>query len=571
MRRNWTEKMGIASLKSPDTGEQVGDAVGKATILNKQFQQAFTSETPLSDDHSKPQTHPDIPDITFTVNGIQRLLAGLDSNKASGPDKVLPRVLKELASPLAPILSDLFNRSFQTGSVPKDWRHANVSPVYKKGKNLAVNYRPISLTCVCFKVYEHIVASALMSHAQRHNLLYSLQHGIRSKLSCETQLVEFVRDLAENMYAGHQTDVLVMDFSKAFDKVGHWRLLIKLQGYGATGNMNSWIQNWLADRTQVVVVDGEQSGPVPVTSGVPQGSVLRPCLFLFFINDMAEKLQSTVRLFADDTIAYLAVDNQCDAMALQHDLDLLAEWEQTWQVEFHPDKCQVLRVTNKHPQNITPHDYILHGHTLSVVDDVKYLGLTVSSNLRWDTQIAKATAKANSTMAVLRRNVRVSSKAIKSTAYSALVRPHVEYCSAVWDPYTKKQTQRVEMVQRRAARWVCGKFRQGLNCTGPTEMISHLGWPSLEVRKKVARLTLLYKMANNLVLMSTRSLLIPAPRSTRAMLPHAYMPMFHTPKRLYQCNSFLPRTVTDWNHLPNRIAASLSLEAFKASVMKHLA
>ena len=190
-----------------------------------------------------------------------------------------------------------------------------------------------------------------------------------------------------------------------------------------SGKMNSWIQNWLADCTQVVFVDGEQSGPVPVTSGVPQGSVLGPCLFLFFINDMAEKLQSTVRLFADDTIAYLAVDSQCDAMALQHDLDLLAEWEQTWQMEFHPDKCQVLRVTNKHRQNITPHDYIIHGHRLSVVDDVKYLGLTVSSNLRWDTQIAKATAKANSTMAVLRRNVRVSSKAIKSTAYWALVRP----------------------------------------------------------------------------------------------------------------------------------------------------
>ena len=168
-----------------------------------------------------------------------------------------------------------------------------------------------------------------MSHAQRHNLLYSLQYGFRSKLSCDTQLVEFVRDLAENMYAGHKTDVLVMDFSTAFDKVGHRRLLTKLQGYGVTGKMNSWIQNWLADCTQVVVVDGEQSGPIHVTSGVPQGSVLGPCLFLFFINDMAEKLQSTVRLFADDTTAYLAVDSQCDAMALQHDLDLLTECEQT--------------------------------------------------------------------------------------------------------------------------------------------------------------------------------------------------------------------------------------------------
>ena len=145
-------------------------------------------------------------------------------------------------------------------------------------------------------------------------------------------------------------------------------------------------------------------------------------------------------------------------------------------------------------------------------------------------QMGHTNCKANSTMAVLRRNVRVSSKAIKSTAYLALERPHVEYCSAVWDPHTKKQTQRVEMVQRRAARWACGKFRQGLNCTGPTEMISHLGWPSLEVWRKVARLTLLYKMANNLDLMSTRSLLIRAPRGTRATPPHTFMTMFHTPK-----------------------------------------
>ena len=168
-------------------------------------------------------------------------------------------------------------------------------------------------------------------------------------------------------------------------------------------------------------------------------------------------------------------------------------------------------------------------------------------------------------------SIRTSARYYRSPTNTPKTSPHMTTFYTVWVPYTKKQTQRVEMVQGRAAHWVCGKFRQGLNCTGPTEIISHLGWPSLEVRSKVARLTLLYKMANNLVLMSTRSLLIPAPRSTRATPPHAYMPMFHTPKRLYQYNSFLPRTVTDWNDLPNRIAAASSLEAFKASVMKYLA
>ena len=223
-------------------------------------------------------------------------------------------------------------------------------------------------------------------------------------------------------------------------------------------------------------------------------------------------------------------------------------------------------------------------HMTTFYTDIRWALSMMSSTLAWQYRATSdgthklqklQPIKANSTMAVYWGGMfgcpRVSSKAIKSTAYSALVRPHVEYCSTVWDPYTKKQTHRVEMVQWRAARWVCGKFRQGLKCTGPTEMISHLGWPSLEVWRKVARLTLLYKLANNLVLMSTRSLLIPAPRSPRATPPHAYMSMFHTSKRLYQYNSFLPRTVTDWNDLPNRIAAVSSLEAFKASVMKHLA
>ena len=257
-------------------------------------------------------------------------------------------------------------------------------------------------------------------------------------------------------------------------------------------------------------------------------------------------------------------------MALQHDLDLLAVWERTWQMEFHPDKCQVLRVTNKKSANIITHDYILHGQTLSVVSEVKYLGLTLSDDLKWDKHIGKAISKANSTLAVLRRNVRVSSKTVKATAFTALVRPHVEYCSNVWDPYTKRLTQRVEMVQRRAARWVCSKYRRGPNCTGPTEMINHLSWPSLELRRKVARLTLLYKMTNNLVMMSTRSLLVRAPRGLRSVPPHALMSLSRIPTHLYQTNSFFPRTVADWNELPYQIASASSLEAFKASVVKHL-
>ena len=191
-----------------------------------------------------------------------------------------------------------------SGEVHADWRTANVAPAFKKGqKYLAENYRPISLTSVCCKMMEHILASNIMSHGENNNILYPLQHGFRRGRSCETQLIKFIDDLTSNLEEGQQTDILIMDFAKAFDKVDHSLLTHKLHHYGIRGEVNTWIKNWLKDRTQSVVVEGEKSEPVSVDSGVPQGSVLGPGLFLYYINDLPERLRSRVRLFADDTIA----------------------------------------------------------------------------------------------------------------------------------------------------------------------------------------------------------------------------------------------------------------------------
>ena len=225
---------------------------------------------------------------------------------------------------LAPILTILFNKSVTTGIVPSDWRTAHVSPVYKKGQKYnPENYRPISLTCICCKLLEHFFVKHIMSHADTHNILYSLQRGFRTGRSCETQLLEFIDDVTLNMENGKQTDILVMDFSKAFDKVSHSLLLHKLHYYGIQGELNSWIQNFLFNRKQAVVLEGDKSDYryVAVESGVPQGSVLEPILFLYYINDIPAGLLSTMRLFADDTIAYLAIKSNRDALTLQQDLD----------------------------------------------------------------------------------------------------------------------------------------------------------------------------------------------------------------------------------------------------------
>ena len=266
----------------------------------------------------------------ITVPGVQKLLNNLNIHKAAGPDDITPHILKELSTQIAPILCAIYNKSYATGEIPDKWREANVVPIFKKGTTYdPSNYRPISLTCISCKLMEHIITSNIMQHANIYDILYALQHGFRNKLSCETQLLEFVQDLANNMQNGSQTDILVMDFSKAFDKVGHNRLVKKMEYYGVRGKTNNWIRSFLSNRSQTVVLEGERSHSASVISGVPQGSVLGPCLFLFYINDLPVGISSKVRLFADDTIVYLTINNNSDANKLQQRNHAHYIWRET--------------------------------------------------------------------------------------------------------------------------------------------------------------------------------------------------------------------------------------------------
>ena len=177
-----------------------------------------------------------------------------------------------------------------------------------------------------------------------HDLLYDLQHGFREKRSCETQLTMLVEELAWSASVGKQTDLILLDFSKAFDKVNHAKLLWKLHQYGIGGKALGWTRAFLGNRSQSVVLDGEESDSVPVTSGVSQGFVLGQILFLIYINDLPHLITSKVRLFVDDTAVYLTVESPSDGQVLQKDLDTLSGWESRWDMEFNPSKCQVVRL-----------------------------------------------------------------------------------------------------------------------------------------------------------------------------------------------------------------------------------
>ena len=550
-----TDKSGIPALKKD--GILTSDTIEKANILNEQFQSVFTSEPKDTIPDKGPSQHPNIPTLTISTPGIMKLLNDINPHKATGPDNINGHILKELKEQIAPILQLIFTKSFETGQTPLDWKHANVAPAFKKGdKHQAVNYRPISLTCISCKLMEHIITKHIMNHLENNKILYDLQHGFRHSRSCETQLLSFIQELSETDNKNIQTDLIIMDFAKAFDKVPHHRLLYKLKYYGISGQTLNWISAFLSNRTQTVVVDGRSSSTVPVTSGVPQGTVLGPVLFLVYINDLPDYLTySKLRLFADDSILYRTIRSQSDCDKLQLDLDAAARWEGDWLMAFHPDKCTVLPVTKK--KQPFQHEYILHNHILESVTSAKYLGVTVQSNLKWDKHINDITSKGNKTLGFLKRNLKTSNQQVKSQAYQALVRPKLEYSCSVWDPHTSESKSKIEMVQRRAARYVCNRYH---NTSSVTDMLDTLNIPTLSQRRLRTRLVMMYKISYHLVAIPSDTLILADSRTRKNhQLTYRYI---YSSKDSYR-HSFFPFTIPQWNQLPASLVQAPSINSFR--------
>ena len=331
------DNIGISDLKDKQ-GKLIQDPVKKANLLNEQFGSVFSNQSPrVSHNFPKHNKLPDMNNITVTRAGVLKLLININPNKATGPDGIPGRLLKLCANELVEVFQLLFQASLDQGSVPNDWKRADITPLYKKGDKMqAENYRPVSLTSIACKLLEHIVHSNIMDHFDKFNVLDDSQHGFRKKRSCETQLINTVKDFSECLNSHGQIDAILLDFSKAFDKVDHEGLILKLENLGIRGSLLNWIRSFLIGREQRVLVDGKESDSKPVLSGVPQGTVLGPLFFLIYINDISKELSpgTTVRLFADDSLLFRTINNTEDTKILQKDLNTLQNWEKKWKWDF---------------------------------------------------------------------------------------------------------------------------------------------------------------------------------------------------------------------------------------------
>ena len=286
-----------------------------------------------------------------------------------------------------------------------------------------------------------------MDFLNENNLLSNNQHGFRKHHSCQTQLLSTVDDWAKSLDKGKSTHAIFLDFAKAFDSVPHHRLLIKLENVGIRGKLLKWIEAFLTNRYQRVLLDGQASNYMG-TSNIrcPQGSILGPLLFLLYVNDIGDNLKSPNKLFADDCIVYKEIKERPDCEVLQRDIQTLYRWTQDWHLN-------ILEVTNKRkPIRFT---YKLNDDSLDQVEAFKYLGVIIDKKLSWSEHVNHVKGKV---LNLLRRSLHGCSKTAKARTYTALVRPHLETCSPVWSPHQKQLKQSLENVQKRASRWVCAKW-----------------------------------------------------------------------------------------------------------------
>ena len=532
-----------------------------AECLNSYFSTVFTDSTPGISLGNKTTKGECLSDFKFEEPEILKVLDNLKIDNAAGPDGIHPRTLFETKSHLAKPLRILFQKSLNTSTVPIDWKKATVVPIFKKGrKDLPQNYRPVSLTCIICKVMEKLIRDEIMSFLLRNNVLSDRQFGFVPGRSCTLRLLVCIEEWSKQLDEGNNVDIIYTDFSKAFDRVPHWNLMEKVSSLGIKDKVGGWLTDFLTDRFQRVRIEDSNSSWTLVRSGVPQGSVLGPVLFLLYINDLPNALEdNSIKLFADDAKLDNSITCDEDTVSLQRNLNNMVDWSEKWSLTLNTNKCKVLhlsRSANAKKQSY----YMMNPDGAIILEEVhheKDLGVYIDSNLSFEVHVNKAVLTANKITGIIKRNFKYMGEEIFLNLYKTLVRPYLEYSSVVWDPITLRDQRMIEGVQRRGTKLI--PDMEDLNYE---QRLTKLGLPSLQYRRVRADMIQVFKIVTGLDRINSKLFFEFAHDSkTRGHKYKLQKPRYRTNLRGH---CFSNRIVDVWNSLSSYVIEAPDLNSFKS-------
>jgi hypothetical protein len=550
----------LVSINDQGKEEKISDNQEKANILCDYFSSVFNKKSEITEVNILDKDVQQLNQIEIGEEDIIKRLNKLNVYKSPGPDLLHPRVLKEVRNEIAYPLKLIFECSLKTTSLPNDWKSGNITPIYKKGKKCNVsNYRPVSITSIVCKVLESIIRDSVIKHLHDNNLFSKKQYGFIKGRSTVSQLLSLLDEWTEALEQGGQIDVIYTDLEKAFDKVPHNQLLRKLKSYNLNDQIINWVKSFLTDRRQRVRISESFSKWEKVLSGIPQGSILGPLLFIIYINDLEEScsLNSNVALYADDTKLYKYIQNENDAIKLQEDLNSVCVWIKKWLLSLNIDKCKVISYGRKAPIS---YNYRIDDCNLEKINEIKDLGVIFDSKLKFSAHINEKVNKAFSVLGIINRNFKYMEKNTFILLYKSMVRPHLEYANLVWSPYRKEEINKLERVQRRATKLVCS-----LKKLSYEERLKKLNLPTLSFRRLRGDMIEVYKIITGKYEKKDIDLKVNNAVNTRGNHYKLYQGQSRYDIRKY---FFANRVVAVWNSLPDYVVMVDSTLLFKKRLDK---
>ena len=570
-------KKNITTIIPPiiQEGTFITDIKEKCEIFNEYFKNQCTV-LPTSSTippHITKTTTLTLDKVNFTANDITDHIRRLNINKAHGHDDIPVRLLKICDNAISSPLYIIFRNCISKGKFPKKWKKGNIIPIHKKNeRNLITNYRPVSLLPICGKIFEKIIFDNLYGYIFNNNFISDKQSGYRNNDSTVKQLLSITHEIYKAFDNSQEICAVFLDISRAFDRVWHEGLIFKLKSIGIEGEMINILGNFLSERMQRVAMNGSTSQWAKVEAGVPQGSILGPILFLVYINDIIESVESDIRIFADDTFIFRIADQQSTKL-LNEDLERITIWANKWKMLFNPDMTkQAVEVVFSHKRQPTIFDPLTFNNIpVKQVTETKHLGMILDRKLNFKHHLEKKIAKANMGLGSMQQLKKWVSHNTLEVIYKLYVRPHLDYGDTVFDiaeldklsifPSLPSNfiSKEVEKIQYKAARIVSGAWKG----TSRDKLYENLGWESLQSRRTTRKLCILYEVKNTNFPAYLKNILDNQEFTERSRYFNtATLKPFICKSKSFKL-SFFPSTIRDWNNLDTDTKLSISKSSFK--------